>query len=291
MRWVTNRTQLNVLIKNLLHLRGGGGFWLSAFVHRRQYQKRRITPKHAQEISGKFPSGDARGEFKMMNMNFYLALSVIVFFVMCCDPAMAEDDFQYRQMITVKMLDTEKLDLSMQGQVRFNHDAQDVSFYLVSPQLKYDLAENLTLGLNYSYVNFKAFEPSAGREKFKFHHRLELEVNPHWDIGEWLLITTMNRYEFRWVEDAGSDNPRARHRTQLEFPLKHLEPVKSFYVSSEFFYDINDHRYNENWTIPLGVKFKIASKTSLSTYYMIQSKLTDAWSTTQIFGTSIFISF
>lgn len=219
---------------------------------------------------------------------WFLGLALFLAFAGRC---WAEDDFQYRQMITVKMVDTEKLDLSMQGQVRFNHDAQDVSFYLVSPQLKYDLTEHLTLGMNYSYVNLKIFNPAAGREEFKFHHRLELEVNPHWNLGEWLLITTMNRYEFRWVEDAGSHNPRVRHRTQLEFPLKDPQPLRSFYVSSEFFYDINDHRYNENWTVPLGVKFKISSKVSLSTYYMIQSRLTDAWTTTQIIGTNMFVNF
>lgn len=220
---------------------------------------------------------------------FWFVCAVVL--LMSADPVWAKDDFQYRQIITAKMLDTERLDFSLQGQMRLNHDARDINFYLISPQLKYDLTKNLALGLNYTYLNTKVFNPAAGRDEFKFHHRLELEVDPHWDIGEWLSITTMNRYEFRWVEDAGSHNPRFRHRTQFEFPLKKLAPVRSLYMSSEFFYDINDHRYNENWTVPLGVKFKINPKTSIGTFYMIQSKLTDTWTSSQIFGTSVNVSF
>lgn len=73
--------------------------------------------------------------------------------LMNSDPVWAKDDFQYRQIVTVKMLDTETLDFSLQGQLRLNHDAHDVYFTLVSPQLKYDLTKNLAFGLYYTYLN------------------------------------------------------------------------------------------------------------------------------------------
>ena len=203
----------------------------------------------------------------------------------------ARDDFQYRQLLTVKLVDTQKVDFSIFSQVYMNHDAQDINFVHISPQLKFDVWKNVALGLNYSYVTPKVFNSAAGRDEFMIHHRCELEVDPHWSVGDWLEIQTRNRYEFRWIEDQGSDNPRIRHRTNLEFPLKNLSPVQSVYMNAEFFYDINDHRFNENWTVPLGVKFKINKKASLSVFYMVQSRLTDTWTANEILGTNIFVKF
>lgn len=221
-----------------------------------------------------------------MRFIFFLLMSVA-----CVSPCHAEDDFQYRQLLTVKLVDTKKVGFQIFSQMRMNHDARDISFYLVSPQLKFDLWKNVALGLNYSYVNLKGFNPAAGRDEFKIHHRCELEINPHWEIGDWLMIQTRNRYEFRWIEDQGSDNPRIRQRTQLEFPIKNLAPLQSLYMNSENFYDLNDNRYNENWSVPLGIKFRVNKKASVSAFYMIQSRLTDTWTSAQIFGTSVFISF
>ncbi len=214
---------------------------------------------------------------------------VFLFFILSERNVWARDDFQYRQLLTVKLVDTKKVDFSIFSQMRMNHDAQDISFYLISPQLKFDVWKNVALGLNYSYVNLKVFNSAAGRDEFKIHHRCELEVDPHWSAGDWLEVQMRNRYEFRWIEDQGSDNPRFRQRTQLEFPLKHLSPVQSVYMNSEFFYDINDHRYNENWTVPLGIKFKVNKNASLSVFYMVQSRLTSAWTSSQIVGTGVFI--
>lgn len=203
----------------------------------------------------------------------------------------ARDDFQTRQLVTLKMIDTKKIDLSLFNQLRMVHDAEDINFYQISPQLKYDAFEHVAFGLNYSYVRLKSFNPAVGRNEFKTHHRCELEVDPHWSVGDWLDIQTINRYEFRWIEDQGSHNPRFRHKTNLEFPQKDRGPVKSVYMYSEFFYDINDHRYNENWTVPFGVKFKINPKASVGVFYMIQSRLSDTWTSAQVLGTHIFVKF
>lgn len=204
--------------------------------------------------------------------------------------AWARDDFSYRQLLTVKVIDTKKVDLVLFNQLYFNHDAQDISFYHVSPQLKFDCWKNLQLGLNYSHVNLKVFNPRAGREEFRWHHRLELEANPHWDIKS-LRIWMRNRYEFRWIENNGSHNPRFRHRTNVELPLQNVLPLISIYANSEFFYDINDHRFNENWTTPVGLKFRINDKANMGIFYMIQSRLTNEWTTNEILGSHLMIDF
>ena len=222
-----------------------------------------------------------------MRQQFILTTVIVLLFAA---DVQARDDFQYRQLLTLKLIDTKKIDLVIFNQVRFNQDAQNLNFYATGPQIKFDLWKNLQLGLNYTYLNLKTFDAAIGSDEFGFHHRLELEVNPRWDIGVFKL-TTRNRYEFRWIEDKGSDNPRFRHRTNIELPLKGVLPILSVYANSEFFYDINDHRYNENWTVPLGVKFKINDQANFSVFYMVTTRLTDTWTGAQVLGTHVMINF
>jgi hypothetical protein len=69
------------------------------------------------------------------------------------------------------------------------------------------------------------------------------------------------------------------------FPLKKKAPIKSIYSSSEGFYNIAEHEYNENWTIPFGVNFDVNEKVSLNMYYMVQwKKGTNDWLSNQILG-------
>ena len=206
----------------------------------------------------------------------------------------AQDDFQTRHLFTFKLIDTKKVDFQFFNEVFTNHDAHDFNFYSISPQLKFDFWKNLALGLNYTYVRVKSDRADGSHTEFRVHHRIEPEVNPHWDIGgpdPWLKIQMRNRYEFRWIEDQGSDNPRLRHRTNFEFPLKNAGPVQSVYANYELFYDNNDHRFSERWIVPLGVKFKINNQTSLSLFYMIQSKLSDTWTSSQVLGSHVIINF
>ena len=202
----------------------------------------------------------------------------------------ARDDFQTRELLTLKLIDTRKVDFALFNQLRMNHDAKDINFYLVSPQLKFDLWKNLGLGLNYSYVRVKSDRADGSHTEFRVHHRIEPEVNPHWDLGR-LKIQMRNRYEFRWIEDQGSDNPRLRQRTNFEFPLKNAGSVQSVYANYELFYDNNDHRFSERWIVPLGVKFKVNDRATVSVFYMIQSKLSDTWNSNQVVGTHLIINF
>ena len=224
-------------------------------------------------------------------MNFIRTVCVAAVIVACPSLSFARDDFQYRQLLTVKVIDTKKIDLVFYNQLRLNQDAQNVNFYSVSPQLKFDLWKNLQLGLNYTYLNLKTFSAAAGSDEFGLQQRIELEVNPHWDIGDILKVTTRNRYEFRWIEDKGWDNGRFRHRTNLEVPLKNVLPLSAVYFNSEFFYDFVDGRYNENWTTPLGLKFKVNDHMNFNIFYMIINRLTNTWTSSQSVGTNIVVSF
>lgn len=217
---------------------------------------------------------------------------IAVFALSSQQPALARDDFQYWSQYSVDLLDTDKFNFKIFSDNRFFDDAKDVGFYLVSTRLKYKATKYLDLGMNYSYLNSKVNNPIASRSEFKFHHRVELEVNPYWNLMDWLKLYVRNRYEFRWIEDKGSDNARIRQRWQLTVPVKDKWRLKSIYASAEIFYDQPTNAFNENWITPVGGQFKVSEKVSFDLYYMIQSKKgTHDWASNQILATVVSFKF
>ena len=133
---------------------------------------------------------------------------------------------------------------------------------------------------------------ASGAKHFQPQHRLELEANPYWSAADFLKVKNRNRLEFRWIENQGSDITRFRHRWELEFPLKEKAPLRAVFVNNEFFYDFNKGEYSENRAIPFGVKLALNNRISLQVFYMIQSRKGSAdWSSNQVIGTHVFISF
>ncbi|MCA9399351.1 MAG: DUF2490 domain-containing protein [Candidatus Omnitrophica bacterium] len=221
---------------------------------------------------------------------------IIVLMMMSCflitPPAQAEDDFQYWSRYSLKMVDTEKVDWTIFAEARFYNDTDDLGLYYISQRVSYDLWKHLSLGTNYTYLNYRTQSRDGTLAEDKFQHRLELEANPKFKWGERITFKNRNRVEFRWIEDKGSYNTRLRHRWTLSYALKDKGPVKDVYAESEFIYNIAEHAYDENRTIPIGATFKVNDKMSLKTFYMIQNKLgaTD-WYANQIFGTQISLQF
>lgn len=229
-----------------------------------------------------------------MNHRSFAGVAFFILFVnILFQPvAAASDDFQYWSRYTLKTFSNEQFEISTYGDIRLFEDASTDGLYLVSERLKYRWFRHLDLGINYTYLEQRVKDAKTGTEEFKYHHRAELEVNPHWDIGDWLKINTRNRLEFRWIEDKGSDNIRLRHLVELEFPIKGREPIKSFYLNNEFFYDFQEGQYTQNRAIPIGIKFKINEKVSFQVFYMIQSqKGASDWSSNQVVGTHLVVSF
>ena len=216
---------------------------------------------------------------------------MIVFTLFISSQAAARDDFQYWSQYSFKLYDGKKFDWITFGEFRVKEDAHKVGLYYISERLVFDLWEHLSLGFNYTYLNTR--KTSSGiNDDYKFQHRLEGEVNPHWDLTDWLKLHIRNRAEFRWIEDNGSYNTRLRQRWTFTVPVKSAGFLKSLYFGNEFIYNIAEHEYNENRTVPLGAQFTINDKTSFSLFYMIQSqKGTNDWSSNQILGTLVSVKF
>ena len=223
---------------------------------------------------------------KVMRMLLTGVLSAFLIF----GPAWASDDTQSWSRLTLKTWQQGPWSLSTYGDLRLMDDVSESRLYLVSEQLKYRWLQNMDLGVNYTYLESKA-RRAWGPEEFKYQHRLELEANPGWSVWDRLMVKNRNRVELRRIEDQGSDNTRFRQLWELSFPLRDKAAFKSIYTNNEIFVD-DQGRINENWVIPLGAEFDINDKTSLKIFYMVQSrKGTADWSSNQIIGTHVVISF
>lgn len=220
-----------------------------------------------------------------------ILLTVFSLSVLFPSATFAEDDFQYWSRYALKVIDTKYFDYTNYWEFRVFEDASDIGLWYTSQKFSVDAHPYLSLGLNYTYLENEGVNKISKDDEFKYQHRLELEVNPHWQYKDWIKLKNRNRMEFRWIEDQGSDNGRYRQMWAVEVPIKNVPVLKSIYVNNELFFDLNKEKYNQNRLIPFGVTLSLPGKSSLQIFYMIQSVKKKDWSSNQILGSQINISF
>jgi hypothetical protein len=68
--------------------------------------------------------------------------------------------------------------------------------------------------------------------------------------------------------------------------------IEGVYFDNEFFFDFYNHSYNENRMVPIGIITRLNRAVKLRFYYMRRStKSSDTWSTDQVAGTFLTMSF
>lgn len=205
----------------------------------------------------------------------------------------AEDDFQYWSRYSIKAVDTQYVDFINYWDFRVFPDAARLAYWQTTQKLQYDFFKFISFVTGYTYLESRTKDSKSGDTEFKNQHRLELEINPHWE-GKRVKISNRNRFEFRWIEDRGSDHARYRNLLEFEFPIKweRAKFLKSVYINNEIFVDFNLRELNENRVTPFGISFKINKKLSFKLFYLIQSKKgARDWSSAQVLGTNVGISF
>ncbi|MBI3317075.1 MAG: DUF2490 domain-containing protein [Candidatus Omnitrophica bacterium] len=221
-----------------------------------------------------------------------LGLAAAIFLFTFTGESRSEDDFQYWSRFQIKALDTNYLDFITFAELRMNEDASNLGFWQTAQKLAYDPWKHLSLGMNYTYLESESFQRRTRDTEFKHHHRFELEINPSWGWKDKLKLKNRNRFEFRWIEDQGSDHTRYRSLWELDLPLKKLGPLVSLYTNNEFFVDFNGEEINENRVTPLGATFKLYKKSTLKIFYMIQSrKGVSDWFSNQVIGSHVSLTY
>ncbi len=160
---------------------------------------------------------------------------------------------------------------------------------IVSPRVKYAASSWLDVGLGLSMLRL---ENLATHDRYD-QIRMELEINPHYDLTKQLRVDWRNRMEWRENQGAPSATNRSRHRLQLAYTLpRPLGPLTRLFANDECLMDLHLRRETENRFVPLGLTFKLTDSMDLDLFYMIDSKRTKtAWKHESVLGTYLRVRF
>ncbi len=214
----------------------------------------------------------------MKKMSVKVFVFVMMFVFMNVYQSQAVEDKGGWHGLKFKLYENEYVKTDLFLQYRSYHDYKDTqrNFYSLKTVLKHKFFDAFKLGVNYAWFQHKKNNTVASRSEFKWQQRLEFEVNPvPYKVCEWLTISNRNRIEFRWQEDKGAYNQRTRNLIRFTIPLKDRTPIKqikSIYFDTEFFYNISEHGYDEQRTIPAGINLALNKNVDFQLYYMIQTK-------------------
>jgi hypothetical protein len=176
----------------------------------------------------------------------------------------AEDTFQSWYQTTVWHHIHSGWNVGFYGDLRVTDGIDEVYAWIASPRLRYDVNSHLQLQLNTSWVD--AFNPENTTPTDSF--RLELEANPIFPLGENVIFSMRNRFEWRWIEGGQQYNTRIRIRPQFDWLLRKEGFFRGFFANHETFWDFDQHRITETRFVPFGMIFKPADKVELRLSYL-----------------------
>ncbi len=197
-------------------------------------------------------------------------------------PLQGKDDFQTWQEFLLKVHDSPRLDMYLFGQTRIGEDSTRRQLALISPKLHYAVNSNLTLAVNYTYLDIKT--PACAYTTSQ--HWLEFEANPKLRLFEKLGFTNRNRMEIRWIEDDDRVHYWTRHQISFSRALENFGPFKRAFLSEEIFYDYTRNKIAENRFIPLRLRMNLKGRTEMDFYAMVQSTCnsSDSWNHRYVLG-------
>lgn len=197
-------------------------------------------------------------------------------------PRLWADDLQGWHRVSFSVWQKGRWEAQFSAEGRWMEDSSRLHEYLFTPQITWQANEHLQAGMAYTLLGVR---DATG---FNSDHRLELELNPHWELAEWVRLDLRNRLEVRFREGPGNGTERTRHRVQFSIPLHHTGALKSLFVNNEVFLDLDHHQFNQNRLTPLGLSFRLNEHAQLRLFYLLQSTRTRAdWNHAHALGTHL----
>lgn len=159
----------------------------------------------------------------------------------------------------------------------------EMTGYVLSPRIRYALAEGLNAEVHYSWVSTRN---AAG--EYIDQHRAEFELNPNWRLGKRWTAVFRNRVEVRWIENQTGINPRTRHRLHLEYAVEGMGPLTSLFWEEEAIFEYNGVHLSENRLVPFGLGFRLGEHAGLRLYYTWRPlKLKNGWEDTHFLASQV----
>lgn len=197
------------------------------------------------------------------------------------------DDFGTWYALSLKMIDTRRVDVVGTAEARFYEDSRELLQYRLTPRLVVDPSRYLRTTVGYTYLPTRR----SDADEFIDQHRLEIELTPRWPVNDRLTLELRNRLEVRWIEGLDGTNERSRHRLGASYRLRDTGLLRSVFARDEVILNLDLADVTQNRLVPLGIGFRLGEKVGFNLYYMLQSfQRPDGWSHAHIIGTHLSLS-
>ena len=154
------------------------------------------------------------------------------------------------------------------AEARSVDDASQVGLWLLQQKAYRTLSERLILGIGASVLDAK--QSSGG---WNSQSRLELELNPRWQLGNNSIVALRNRVELRSLESLDyAERLVSRHRITWARSIQGSQRLRRIEISEELFYDFKSGRINESRFRPANLFFSVGRRTWANVFTQLRSR-------------------
>lgn len=195
------------------------------------------------------------------------------------------DYSEYWQQFFWTMWGNDSLTLGTYVKIDSKNHMRNVRSYQLSEQLAFKVTKHFSCELHYSYLHSRSVVPNS---LWRWQHRLELEVNPTFQLSRGWLIETRNRLEIRRLQREPKILYRLRQRTMLVIPFKGESALKAFSLYNELFYDLSTHLFTQDRICPCQLTFALPHKMELDLFFLLTVfNSNDIWRRCAVLGTQL----
>ncbi len=151
------------------------------------------------------------------------------------------------------------------AETRYDDSASWLGLWMVQQKVYYRVHPDWEVGFGGSYLDVKDLEGDWNHQT-----RLELELNPRWELSDGSILVSRNRLEFRAYD---RENDRhglvTRHRLLYSKRANWFGRMSRFEVSNEIFFDTQLGKVSENRLRPLNLFFDAGSRSTFNLFTQI----------------------
>lgn len=216
-----------------------------------------------------------------MTYRYWIWIYTYLFF--CLNLSLYAEKAQYWQVLLLPIGEYKEIEFAFRQEYRFVLS----DFKLVNARLslysKRKINSFLEGEIHYNWINLRTQPENA----FKCAHRIDIELNPHYNLHPQIEFKARNRYEIIKREHFPKLLQRFRQRLQLVVKIA-SKYLKSYSIHNELFYDINKRDIYQFRFVPMEFTFYLGKEHSLQVFAMTRwQKFANIWKPQMILGTTL----
>lgn len=168
--------------------------------------------------------------------------------------------------------------------LRYDFNEKRLYRYRITECLALQATKQIDLEAHYSFI----YDRPIGAPHFRNVSRLELEINPHFELCRDVEVDIRNRIEFIKTQGDGKIGSVFRQRSMLAWQLKDWGRIKAFRCWDEIFVNLNVNRFTQNRFTPIDVAVELNEKLTLDLFLTVRNfESARKWYQTIVFGTRL----